>query len=64
MNEVEKDQIEIELENTMKTNKRFIKSICETAAKDDLAMPWAHGAKRAAFIAKRKGTEIVAKHAA
>lgn len=48
----------------MKTNKRFIKSICETAAKDDLAMPWAHGAKRAAFIAKRKGTEIVAKHAA
>ncbi len=41
----------------MKTNKRFIKSICETAAKEDVAMPWARGAKR-------KGTEIVAKHAA
>ena len=48
----------------MKTNKRFIKSICETAVKEDVAMPWARGAKRAAFIAKRKGTEIVAKHAA
>ena len=48
----------------MKTKKRFIKSICETAAKEDVAMPWARGVKRATFIAKRKGTEIVAKHAA
>jgi hypothetical protein len=49
---------------TKKTNKRFINSISETAAKEDAAMPWARGAKRAAFIAKRKGTKIVAKHAA
>lgn len=38
----------------MKTNTRFIKSITETAAKNDTAMPWARGSRRAAFIAKRK----------
>lgn len=37
----------------MKTNQRFIKSIVETAAKNDTVMPWARGARRAAFIAKR-----------
>ncbi|WP_174234439.1 hypothetical protein [Sulfitobacter sp. SK012] len=37
----------------MKTNKRFTKSITETAAKNDTVMPWARGARRAAFIAKR-----------
>ena len=38
---------------TMKTNTRFIKSVVETAAKDTTVMPWARGARRAAFIAKR-----------
>lgn len=37
----------------MKTNTRFIKSIIETAAKDETVMPWTRGARRAAFIAKR-----------
>lgn len=37
----------------MKTNTRFIKSVVETAAKNDTVMPWARGARRAAFIAKR-----------
>ena len=37
----------------MKTNKRFIKSIVDTAAKDTTVMPWARGNRRAAFIAKR-----------
>lgn len=48
----------------MKTNARFIKSICETAAKEDVAMPWARGARRAAFIAKRKAVSIDVKKAA
>jgi hypothetical protein len=38
----------------MKTNTRFIKSICETAAKEKTVMPWTRGARRASFIAKRK----------
>lgn len=41
----------------MKTNKRFIKSVIATAAKDDTIMPWARGARRAAFIAKREAAE-------
>lgn len=32
---------------------RFIKSVVETAKSDTPAMPWARGARRAAFIAKR-----------
>lgn len=48
----------------MKTNKRFIKSICETAAKEDTVMPWTRGARRAAFIAKRKTAPIISKKAA
>lgn len=48
----------------MKTNTRFIKSICETAAKEDVVMPWARGARRAAFIAKRKDNEIPVQKAA
>jgi hypothetical protein len=48
----------------MKTNKRFIKSICETAAKEDTVMPWARGARRTAFIAKRNAAPIVVKKAA
>lgn len=41
----------------MKTNTRFIKSIIETAAKDDTVMPWARGARRVAFIAKRNAVK-------
>jgi hypothetical protein len=37
----------------MKTNTRFIKSVTKTAADTDVTMPWARGARRAAFIAKR-----------
>jgi hypothetical protein len=48
----------------MKTNTRFIKSICEIAAKEDVVMPWARGARRAAFIAKRKDNEIPVQKAA
>ena len=48
----------------MKTNTRFIKSICETAAKGDVLIPWARVARRAAFIAKRKENEILAQKAA
>jgi hypothetical protein len=42
-----------EQERAMKTNQRFIKSILETAEKSETVMPWARGARRAAFIAKR-----------
>lgn len=37
----------------MKTNKRFIKGVIAAAAKEETVMPWARGARRAAFIAKR-----------
>ena len=48
----------------MKTNTRFIKSICETAANEDLLMPCARGARHAAFITKRKENEIPVQKAA
>ncbi|MGB5865669.1 MAG: hypothetical protein WBG95_15390 [Sulfitobacter sp.] len=41
----------------MKTNTRFIKSITKTAAENDTVMPWARGARRAAFIVKRRADE-------
>lgn len=41
----------------MQTNTRFIKSVSKTAADTDVVMPWARGARRAAFIAKR--TEVI-----
>jgi hypothetical protein len=47
----------------MKTNARYIKSIIATAAKDDTVMPWARGARRAAFIAKRAAAEKARKSA-
>lgn len=47
----------------MKTNTRFIKSIVETAAKNDTVMPWARGARRAEFIAKRTAVVITRKSA-
>jgi hypothetical protein len=40
-------------EQIMKTNKRFIKSVTTAAASTEVCMPWARGARRAAFIAKR-----------
>ncbi|MGJ8544344.1 MAG: hypothetical protein ACSHWZ_02795 [Sulfitobacter sp.] len=47
----------------MKTNKRFIKSITEAAAKNNTVMPWARGTRRAAFIAKRNAPVLVRKTA-
>jgi len=37
----------------MKTNTRFIKSVVETARRDETVMPWARGARRAEMIARR-----------
>ena len=37
----------------MKKQTRMIKSIIEEAAKIDVVMPWARGARRTAWIAKR-----------
>ncbi|TCL08191.1 hypothetical protein BXY66_0224 [Shimia isoporae] len=36
-------------------NQRFIKSVVAASKAETPAMPWARGARRAAFIAKRKG---------
>ena len=47
----------------MKKNQRFIKSVVETAAKNDTVMPWARGARRAAFIAKRNAAPFARKTA-
>lgn len=47
----------------MKTNKRFIRSIIETASKTDTVMPWTRGARRAAFIAKRNSVPSLRKTA-
>jgi hypothetical protein len=38
----------------MKSQRRFIKSITETAKAEDVQMPWARGARRDAMIARRK----------
>lgn len=37
----------------MKKKTTFIKAITRTIATSDIIMPWATGARRAAFIAKR-----------
>lgn len=47
----------------MKTGKRFIKSIVKAATETEHAMPWQRGARRAAFIAKRKETPAQLKRA-
>ena len=47
----------------MKKNQRFIKSVIDTAAKNDTVMPWARGARRAAFIAKRNTPRVARKTA-
>ena len=47
----------------MKTNKRFIKGIIAAAAKEETVMPWARGARRATFIAKRNAVGTTRKSA-
>ena len=47
----------------MKKNKRFIKGVIAEAAKNETVMPWARGARRAAFIAKRNRAEVTPKSA-
>ncbi|MEX3316791.1 hypothetical protein [Sulfitobacter sp. PS-8MA] len=47
----------------MKKNPRFIKSVVDSAAKNDTVMPWARGARRAAFIAKRNAAPVARKTA-
>ena len=42
---------------------RFIKSITESAKSDVPAMPWARGARRKAFIAKRNAGQVERKAA-
>lgn len=42
----------------MKKQTRMIKSIIEDAAKTDVVMPWARGARRTAWIAKRTGRSV------
>ncbi|WP_299280982.1 hypothetical protein [uncultured Tateyamaria sp.] len=44
------------------TNARFIKSVIKSAEANTTQMPWARGARRAAFIAKRKNDTITPTH--
>jgi len=37
----------------MKSNKRFIKSVLESAQKCETEMPWTRGKRRSAFIVSR-----------
>lgn len=37
----------------MATQKRWLTSVVKEAAKSEVKMPWARGARRTAFIAKR-----------
>lgn len=39
------------------SKRRFIKSVVAAAAEEKTQMPWARGARRAAFVTKRKGME-------
>jgi len=43
----------------MKAKARFTNSIIDTAAKTEVQMPWARGARRAAMIARRKGQPLL-----
>ena len=47
----------------MKTTPAFIKNVVATAAAENVVMPWARGARRAAFIAQREGLVIERKSA-
>jgi hypothetical protein len=57
------ESLPIQRTEIMKTNTRFIKSVVETAAKNDTVMPWARGTRRAAFIAKRNAPQVTRKSA-
>jgi hypothetical protein len=45
------------------TNARFIKSVTTAAQANTPQMPWARGARRAAFVLKRKAVVTLAKSA-
>ncbi|WP_299624690.1 hypothetical protein [uncultured Tateyamaria sp.] len=45
------------------TNARFTQSVIKTAQATTTQMPWTRGARRAAFIAKRKAPVALAKSA-
>jgi hypothetical protein len=47
----------------MKIKTRFIKGVIDTAAKETTQMPWARGARREAFIAKRNAQPVQRKTA-
>ena len=47
----------------IKTNKRWIKSILETAQQDTPALPWQRGSRRNSFVAKRQYQSLKAKPA-
>ena len=47
----------------MKPKAQFIKSVTETAKGCDVQMPWARGARRKAFIERRKEQEAPRKSA-
>lgn len=41
----------------MKPKARYIASVIATSKAQELQMPWARGARRAAMIARRNGTD-------
>lgn len=43
----------------MKPKARFIASVLETVAKQDVKMPWSRGDRRAEMIARRNGQTLV-----
>lgn len=45
------------------TQTRFVKSVIATAAKTEVQMPWARGARRTAMIARRNAAQIKVKSA-
>ncbi|MCE8516050.1 hypothetical protein KBY31_04935 [Ruegeria pomeroyi] len=45
------------------TQTRFVKSVIATAAKTEVQMPWARGARRTAMIARRNAPHIKVKSA-
>lgn len=45
----------------MKPKARFIKSVIETARKNDVEMPWARGSRRGMFIASRNAPTSIAR---
>lgn len=43
-----------------KPNRRWMQSACQEAAKSEVQMPWARGARRAAMLARRTGAQTPA----